>query len=87
MQQANSSRPHVIANASHILNVAEPWLSYGYPWTAYTDRASLQLFKGKILPGRLDRWFLTIDKFNPTIKYLPCNANATADTFTKSSCF
>ncbi len=30
-----------------------------------------QLFSGKNLPGRLARWYLTIQEFDPLIKFLP----------------
>ncbi len=46
----------------------------------YTDLAVLlYLFKGKNLSGRLARWFVIVDQFKPTIKYLPGKANVTAD--------
>ncbi len=36
-------------------------ITFGYPITAYTDHTAVtQLFHGKILTGRLARWYLTI---------------------------
>ncbi len=44
----------------------------GYPITVFTDHAAVtELFKGKNLTGRLARWYLTIQEFNPTFRYLP----------------
>ncbi len=41
---------------------------YGYSITIYTDHSAVtQLFKGKNLSGRLARWFLTIEEFNPVL--------------------
>ncbi|XP_076069912.1 uncharacterized protein LOC143041766 [Oratosquilla oratoria] len=37
----------------------------------YTDHTAVpQLYKGKNLSGRLTRWFLTIEEFNPTLKHI-----------------
>ncbi len=59
--------------------------SYGYQLTVYTDHAALlHLFKGKNLSGRLARWFVVVDEFNPTIKYLPDKANETADALSRT---
>ncbi len=53
---------------------------FGYPVTVYTDHtAETQLFHGKNLTGRLARQNLTIQQFEPTLKYLPGKANTVAD--------
>ncbi len=53
---------------------------YGYPITVYTDHSAVtQLFSGKNLTGCLDRFYLTVMQFVPTIKYLPGKANTAAD--------
>ncbi len=49
---------------------------YGYPITVFTDHAPItNLFKTKNPNGRLARWLLIIQEFNPTIKYIPGRAN------------
>ncbi len=49
---------------------------FGYSVTVYTNHTAVtQLFHGKNLTGRLARWYLTIQQFEPTLKYL--NSKAT----------
>ncbi len=46
---------------------------FGYPVTVFTDHAAVpELFrsKGRNLSGRLARWYLTIQEFHPTFKYV-----------------
>ncbi len=53
---------------------------FGYPVQVYTDhKAITELFKGRNLTGRLARWFLTIQEYRPTFKYLLGRANVVAD--------
>ncbi len=53
----------------------------GYPITVFTDHAPVtELFKGRNRTGRLARWYLTIQEFGPTFKYLPGRANVVADS-------
>ncbi len=56
----------------------------GYPITVFTDHAPVtELFKGRNLTGRLARWYLTIQEFGPTFKYLPGRANAVTDSLSR----
>ncbi len=55
-------------------------ITYGYPVTDLS--AVTQLFSAKNLTRRLARWYLNVQKFEPTIKYLPSMANVIADALT-----
>ncbi len=58
---------------------------FGYPITVYTDHTAVsQLFHGKNLTGRLARWYLTIQQFEPTFKYLPDKANTVVDALSSN---
>ncbi len=57
----------------------------GYPITVFTDHAAgTELFKGRNLTGRLARWYLTIQEFNPTIRYLLGRVNVVADSLSRN---
>ncbi len=74
-------------NVTHLKALPVVWafqhfrdIIFGYPVTFYTDHTAVtQLFYSKNLAGRLARWYLTIQQFEPTLKYLPGKANTAAD--------
>ncbi len=79
-------------SVTHLKTLAVIWvlkhfrdIIYGYSSTVYTDHSAVtQLFKGKNLSGRLTCWFLTIEEFNPVLKYLPCKANVVVDALSRN---
>ncbi len=53
----------------------------GYKTTVYTDHSPItEIFKGRNLSGRLARWYLTIQTYNPEIKYTKGSSNVVADS-------
>ncbi len=63
-------------SVTHLEALAVVWalqhfrdIIFGYPVTVYTDHIEVtQLFHGKNLTGRLARWYLTFQQFEPTLK-------------------
>ena len=52
----------------------------GYPVTIYTDHMPVcDLFRNRQLHGKLARWFLQVQEFEPNIRYIPGSKSTLAD--------
>ncbi len=79
-------------SVAHLRTLAVAWalkpfrnIISGYPITVYTDHIAVtQLSHGKNLIGRLPNWYLTIQQFEPTLKYLSGKANTVADDLSRN---
>lgn len=57
---------------------------FGYHVTVYTDHQPLMgIFKGNHFHGRLARWSLIVQEYNPDFKYVPGKANRVADCLSR----
>ncbi len=79
-------------SVTHLEALAVVWalkhfrdITFGYPISVYTDHIAVtQLFHDKNLTGRLVRWYLTIQQFEPTFKYLLGKADTVADAISRN---
>ncbi len=59
----------------------------GYHIIVYTDHSPVtEIFKGRNLNGRLARWYLTIQAYNPEMKYTKGRQNEVADALARYVC-
>ncbi len=58
-------------------------LIYGYPVHVKTDHAAVELLNSKHLMGKLARWSLIVQDFNPSFSYLPKKANVVVDALSR----
>ncbi len=79
-------------SVTHLEALAVVWalhhlrdIIFGYPVTVNTSHIAVtQLFHGKNLTGSQARWYLTIQQFEPTLRYLPGKANTAADALSRN---
>ncbi len=58
---------------------------FGYKVHVLADHGPVtELFKGKNLSGKLARWQLVIQDFNPIFQYLPGRLNTAADALSRN---
>ncbi len=57
----------------------------GYKITVHTDHSPItEIFKGRNLSDRLARWYLTIQAYNPEIKFTRGASNLVADALSRN---
>ncbi len=57
----------------------------GYEITVYTDHSPItEIFKGRNLSGRLARWYLTIQTYNPEIKCTKGSSKVVTDSLPRN---
>ena len=61
-------------------------LIYGYDITVHTDHQAIKgLFKGKNLSGRLSRWLVILEDYQPKLEYVPGKCQVVADALSRSA--
>ncbi len=91
MQAKHLTLQNLITAPPHKETLAVVWslchfkdLIYGYPLHVKTDHAAIvELFISKHLTGKLARWSLIIQDFNPYFSYLPGKANVVVDALSR----
>ena len=59
-------------------------ICFGYKVTVFTDHQPVtNLFRNRNLTGKLARWFLQVQEFEPEIKYIPGPRNTIADALSR----
>ncbi len=79
-------------SVTHLEILAAVWalkhlrdITMGYKITVYTDHSPItEIFKGRNFSGRIARWHLTIQTYNPEIKYTKGSSNVVADSLARN---